>query len=84
MTWRRNGKAAETRDEENAAAQVVRDERIAASQESIVKQLADPKHGLTAINDKVNDMVNHCGRVSTALDGRLTAAEREVKDMKQR
>lgn len=72
-TWRRNGKSA-----------AARDERLAINQENIITKLDDPKHGLTAINDKVNDMVNHCGVVSTGLDGRLVAAERDVKDLKAR
>lgn len=71
VTWRRNGKSA-----------AARDERLSLNQENIINRLDDPKHGLTAINDKVNDMVNHCGRVSTGLDGRLVAAERDIKDMK--
>lgn len=71
MTWRKNGKT-----------QAARDERIALNQENIMGKLDDPKHGLTAINDKVNDMVNHCGRVSTGIDGRLVAAERDIKELK--
>lgn len=72
-TWRRNGKTA-----------AARDERLALNQENIMKKLDDPKHGLTAINDKVNDMVNNCGRVSTGIDGRVTAAERDIKELKAR
>ena len=73
MTWRKNGTAA-----------AARDERLAINQENIIKKLDDPTHGLTAINDKVNDMVNHCGVTSTGLDGRLVAAERDVKELKAR
>jgi len=73
VTWRKNGKSA-----------AARDERLALNQENIIKKLDDPKHGLTAINDKVNDMVNHCGVTSTGLDGRLVAAERDVKELKAR
>lgn len=71
VTWRKNGKSA-----------TARDERLALNQENIMGKLDDPKHGLTAINDKVNDMVNHCGRVSTSIDGRVTAAERDIKEIK--
>ena len=84
MTWRRNGHAAAARDEENAKAQAVRDERIAASQENIVKQLADPNEGLSAINRKVNGMVNHCATVSTGLTERVRAAERDISELKQK
>ena len=73
VTWRRNSNE-----------QTARDERLALNQDTILERLDDPKHGLTAINDKVNDMVNHCGRVSTGLEARLTAAERDVKELKQR
>jgi len=73
VTWRKNGTAAASRDE-----------RLALNQENIITKLDDPKHGLTAINDKVNDMVNHCGVTSTAIDGRLVAAERDVKELKSR
>ena len=73
VTWRRNGKD-----------QAARDERIALNQENIVKELDDPNHGLTAINDKVNNMVNHCATVSTSLTERMKTAERDVKELKQR
>ena len=84
MTWRRNGKAAATRDEENAAALAVRDERIAASQESIVKKLDDPNDGLSAINKKVNGMLTHCAKVSTGLTERVKAAERDIGELKRK
>ena len=82
MTWRRNGKAAAARDEEHAAAQAVRDERINASQESIVKQLADPNDGLSALNRKVNGMTTNCATVSTGLTERVRAAERDISELK--
>jgi len=72
-TLRANGKSA-----------AARDERLALNQENIMEKLDDPKHGLTAINDKVNDMVNNCGRISTGLDGRVIALERDVKEVKAR
>lgn len=73
LSWRRNGKTA-----------AARDERLAVNQENIIKKLDDKTHGLTAINDKVNDMVNNCARVSTGLTERMNAAERDVKDLKAR
>ena len=73
LAWRKNGKS-----------EAARDERIALNQEHIVKKLDDPKHGLSAINDKVNNMVNHCASVSGRLDERLIAAERDVKDLKHK
>lgn len=68
----------------NGKSEAARDERIALNQEHIVKKLDDPKHGLSAINDKVNNMVNHCASVSGRLDERLIAAERDVKDLKHK
>ena len=73
LTWRKNGKS-----------QAARDERIALSQEHIVEQLGDPVNGLTAINEKVNVMVNHCATVSTGLTERVKTAERDVKELKNK
>ena len=73
VTWRKNGKS-----------QAARDERIALNQENIVKKLDDPNHGLTAINDKVNDMVNNCAKVSTGLTERMKTAERDIKDLEHK
>ena len=70
-TWRRNGKQ-----------QTARDERLELNQGNIISKLDDPKHGLTAINDRVNDMVNNCGKVSTGLEGRLRTAERDISELK--
>ena len=71
VTWRRNGKS-----------QAKRDERIVLNQENILKQLGDETHGLVAIDDKVNNMVNHCATVSTGLTGRMNTAERDIKEIK--
>lgn len=71
VTWRRNGRN-----------QAKRDERLNLNQENIIKKLDDPTHGLTAINDKVNDMKNHCATVSTGLTERMKAAERDIKEAK--
>ena len=71
VTWRRNGKN-----------QAKRDERLTLNQGNIIKTLADPVHGLTAINDKVADMKGHCGVVSTGLTERMVAAERDIKEVK--
>ena len=73
MTWRKNGKS-----------QAARDERIALTQENIMKKLEDPKDGLSAINEKVNNMVNHCATVSTGLTERVKTAERDIKDLKKK
>ena len=71
LTWRRNGKT-----------QAKRDGRLELNQENIMKKLEDPKHGLSAINDKVADMKTHCGVVSTGLTERMIAAERDIKEGK--
>jgi len=71
VTWRRNGKT-----------QAKRDERLNLNQENIMKSLDDPTHGLAAIDDKVNNMVNHCATVSTGLTERMKAAERDIKEAK--
>jgi len=71
VTWRRNGKA-----------QAKRDGRLELNQENIMQKLDDPSHGLTAINDKVNNMVNHCATVSTGLTERVKAAERDIREGK--
>jgi len=73
ITWRKNGKS-----------QAARDERIQVNQEHIIKKLDDPSHGLSVINDKVNNMVTHCAKVSTGLTERMIAAERDVKELKER
>jgi len=72
-SYRRNGKSA-----------AARDERLAINQENIIKTLDDENDGLAALGRKVNDMVNHCGVVSTGLTERMNAAERDIKDGKQR
>ncbi len=71
MTWRKNGKS-----------QAARDGRIELTQENIIQKLDDPTNGLTAINEKVNRMVNHCATVSTGLTGRVDTAERDIKELK--
>ncbi|MBA7664678.1 hypothetical protein ES703_72739 [subsurface metagenome] len=71
VTWRHNGRN-----------QAKRDERLELNQENIIKKLDDPKHGLAAIDDKVNNMVNHCATVSTGLTERMITAERDIKEVK--
>lgn len=73
LTLRKNGKS-----------QTTRDERIHANQDHIIKKLDDPNNGLSAINEKVNNMVNHCASVSSGLTERVRAAERDIKDLKHK
>ena len=84
LQYRRNGKAQADRDEAMKAEQVKRDTQLQMNQETIIKRLDDPKSGLSSLGDKVNNMVNHCAAVSTALTERTNAAERDIKELKQR
>lgn len=68
----------------NGKSQATRDARISLNQENIIKKLDDPNDGLAALGRKVNDMKNNFGVVSTGLDGRITAAERDIKEIKSR
>ena len=73
LTLRKNGKS-----------QAARDERLHSNQDHIIKKLDDRTNGLAAINEKVNNMVTHCATVSTGLTERMNAAERDVKELKQK
>ena len=94
ITWRRSNKESAAREERlaresaareerHAAAAAVRDERLAASQEAIANKLSDPIYGLTAIYDKTNSMVQNCALVSTGLQERVKAAERDISELKR-
>ena len=93
ITWRRSNRESAAREERlaresavreerHAAATAVRDERLTASQEAIAGKLSDPIYGLTAIYDKTNSMVNHCALLSTGLQERVKAAERDIVELK--
>jgi len=73
LSWRRNGKS-----------QAARDARIHANQQHIIEKIDDPNDGLSAINEKVNNMVNNCAIVSTGLSERVKTAERDIKELKQK
>ena len=71
VTWQRNGKS-----------QAKRDERLELNQQNIMNTLGDPSHGLTAMNDKVNNLANHCASVTAGFAERINAAERDIKELK--
>ena len=73
LSWRRNGKS-----------QAARDTRIQTNQEHIIQKIDDPTDGLTAINEKVNNMVNNCAIVSTGLSERVKTAERDIHELKSK
>lgn len=72
-TWIKNGRS-----------QAKRDGKLEANQKNIINQLEDPETGLSAINEKCHRFETHCATVSTALDGRVTATERDIKELKQK
>lgn len=84
LTWRRNGKGQKDRDLDMVAKQAARDQAIKGNLDNILERLNDPITGLTAIKEEGQGMKEHCAAVSTALCGRLTATERDIKEIKQK
>lgn len=68
----------------NGRAQAARDQKIESNQEMILRRLDDPKHGLAAIDDKVDGIVNNCVKTSTGFDEKIKAAERDIIELKKR
>ena len=84
MTWRRNGRAAATRDEEHAKAAAARDQEIKDNQRGIINRLDDKETGLTALNEKLHSYEVICAGARSGFDQRILAAERDVKELKHK
>jgi hypothetical protein len=84
FTWRKNGSQQKDRDIDFARKQTERDIRLETNQKNIIMRLDNPTNGLSAINKATEDMKNHCAYISTEVTGRVTAAERDIKDLKQK
>lgn len=73
LTWIRNGRS-----------QAKRDQKLEDKTDAVLRRLNDEDTGLSAINEKVGAFRLHCAEVSTALTGRITTAERDIKELKNR
>lgn len=73
LTWRKNG-----RDQDR------RDERIAANQENIIKKLDDDETGLSALNTKVGSIQTHCAGVTSGFGERIKGTEADIKELKSK
>lgn len=72
-TWRKNGKDQSARDQE-----------IKDNQGEIIKRLDDKDTGLSALNEKVHGFEVTCAGTRSEFSQRIIAAERDVKDLKQK
>ena len=84
VTWHKNGSAQKQRDISNAKALTERDTILTQNQDAILRRLDDDRTGLAALNEKQNQMTNHCTEVSTGFAGRIITTERDIKELKQK
>jgi len=82
VTWVHNGRTQAERDIDIAEKQTQRDQVLASNQKTILRRLDDEDTGLSALNNKIQSFNLHCAKTSTGLNGRITATEREIKELK--
>jgi uncharacterized protein HemX len=82
MTWRKSGREQKDRDERLAQERAAHDQAIQSNQQNILNKLDDKSTGLTAINEKINQVKEHCAATTAGFGERIIAAERDIKELK--
>lgn len=84
ITWVRNGREQKRRDIEQAKISASRDTEIKSQIDHINGELSSPEHGLSVLAKGQGDFRTHCAMISTALAGRVTNAEKDIKELRRR
>ncbi len=68
----------------NGKSQSARDQQITDNQGAILGRLNDDKTGLTALNEKMHNFDKTCASTRAGFSERIIAAERDIKELKQK
>ena len=84
LTWKRNGTTQKYRDREMAGNQAARDERINNNLVRLNDAHIKASDERISLKDSLADMKLNCANISGNLLGRQTAAESDIRELKDK